>query len=448
VVRARELSDTPAATVAQHLAAIRMANGALASAADAGLAATLAAVEANLDRVERRVQTLDAAELEAVARIVQANQALFEAPMTLPRDGTALAQLHRALAPCSEIVLGGSLLEMAVPDSGALAVSAAVAHCGTLLFGATATVMRTTQILHVEPSVVEFSPDSASRPTFVAGVSQTLEFEASIEPLSVAVLTSLDDSDEKMTAAARAVDAVGRWWPTLDNLLDPNLPQPPPLGAAGSSVQKVYAGSLSVDPSSVTNGPRLVASSANGTKLMLTFALRGTWQGAKKFEFTLTHDNGVQEPLDRTFGALLYHGEGCGADERFRILDEGAGPDHGRTDCTLQPDLPCDGSGLVRDTLTGRTWARWSYFPGAPPGLTQTQAASHCASKGARLPQYNEAKGLFDGLAYCAFPNGFSTWTSTTAYTPPGSTQNVWVVAHFGEGQVPVTDNSSVLCVK
>ena len=80
---------------------------------------------------------------------------------------------------------------------------------------------------------------------------------------------------------------------------------------------------------------------------------------------------------------------------RYVIVDPGTGSASGSC-----PGSACDGSGLVKDTSTGLTWARYTYYPGYPPGQTQTQAAAYCAGRGGRLPTKDEALAIA-GNNYC-----------------------------------------------
>jgi hypothetical protein len=121
-------------------------------------------------------------------------------------------------------------------------------------------------------------------------------------------------------------------------------------------------------------------------------------------------------------GALL-----CG---RYQVLVPGTGSASGGC-----PGSRCDGSGLVKDTTTGLTWARFSYYPGYPPGQTQAQAAAYCAGRGGRLPTRDEALAIA-GNNFCqaAWPTGWYTWTSTSA-----GAGLAWGVYYDG-----VTDQSNV----
>jgi hypothetical protein len=90
----------------------------------------------------------------------------------------------------------------------------------------------------------------------------------------------------------------------------------------------------------------------------------------------------------------------CG---RYKVLDEGNGG---------------DGSGAVRDTQTGLTWLRQQ----GSLGKDHRQATAYCASRGMRLPSYQEAlaiagpgrDGAIDGRCKEAWPQVWWTWTSST----------------------------------
>jgi hypothetical protein len=438
----RPVDGADAAVVSTHLAAVRAGNAKLA-AADAASPA-LAAAEDNLHRAEDRTPTLAGAELDTVARIVRANEELFSRATALATDGKPIEQLESALGTCGAVVAGGGLLADASPDSGALAASAVVAHCGARLFGADASVMSKTQRIQSRPSI-EDSPDSARTATFVSGITQKLQFRSGWVSLSP---DDLKSSTPSLASDAKAVDAVARLWPSVSRVAEPDLPLPPALGSVEQRSGLVDASTFHVDPKSVTNGVRFVSESASGTYLELVFALSGTWPGAKDFSFTLTHENGLREPDAWPFDSTLYHGEGCGAGQRFVIEDEGSGPVHGARDCMVAPFYPCTGTGLVHDTQYGGTWERWPYSPGEPPGLTFAQASAYCSAKGMRVPTLAEIAQIRDDLAFCAFPQGFWTWTTQT-FIALGDVQRR-VVEGNGGGEDKIGENGSapVLCVK
>jgi hypothetical protein len=103
----------------------------------------------------------------------------------------------------------------------------------------------------------------------------------------------------------------------------------------------------------------------------------------------------------------------CG---RYQVLVPGTGTASGTC-----PGSGCDGSGLVKDTTTDLTWARFPYYPTSDypvsGGQTQAQAAAYCAGRGGRLPTKDEALAIAGNNNYCraASPVEWGTWTSTSA---------------------------------
>lgn len=98
-------------------------------------------------------------------------------------------------------------------------------------------------------------------------------------------------------------------------------------------------------------------------------------------------------------------------------------------------------SNSVVDNLSGLTWSRAQYTltqQGAQ--FTQPLAAQYCTQQGMRLPTVNEALAISSAnAASCAFPNGWSTWTSTP--DPQISGQAFWVSSASGTATSAVANN-------
>jgi hypothetical protein len=126
---------------------------------------------------------------------------------------------------------------------------------------------------------------------------------------------------------------------------------------------------------------------------------------------------------------------------RYEVLDAGTGTPLGA--CS---GSQCNGSGLVADRRTGRTWARFTYFPTDGTGLTHAEAVTFCSRKGMRLPTKDEAVAIASG-SYCAgaWPVGWGTKTST--FVDAGI---YWTVTYLGvSSQSTMADiGSAVLCVR
>lgn len=122
---------------------------------------------------------------------------------------------------------------------------------------------------------------------------------------------------------------------------------------------------------------------------------------------------------------------GCSPKARYTVLDTGNGANG-------------SGSGLVHDSTTGLTWMRFYYTP-ASSTQAEDQADAYCQSVGMRLPTESEALAISgaNGDA-CAWPQGWDTWTSSTASGGFG-----WYDIGAG-GQVNVgyvTNYNDVICV-
>ena len=106
------------------------------------------------------------------------------------------------------------------------------------------------------------------------------------------------------------------------------------------------------------------------------------------------------------------------------------------------------GNTTVLDNQTGLTWQRTPYtLTAAGSQLTQPLAATYCSNMSMRLPTQSEALGIAGpNLATCAFPQPWSTWTSTSV---PNSTTNAWIVGSNATSTSAVADNypGAVLCV-
>jgi hypothetical protein len=97
----------------------------------------------------------------------------------------------------------------------------------------------------------------------------------------------------------------------------------------------------------------------------------------------------------------------CG---RFQLLDAGNGINY-------------SGTGLVRDTRTGLTWARFL----SEGGMNQAAASAYCSRQQMRLPAKGEAESIA-GSNRCtqAWPDSWFTWTS------PAAAGQAWYVLDDG----------------
>jgi beta-galactosidase len=120
------------------------------------------------------------------------------------------------------------------------------------------------------------------------------------------------------------------------------------------------------------------------------------------------------------FEFSIYNAANCGGStERYTVLN----------------------SSTVFDNLSGLTWARSQYtLTGQGSQFTQPLAAQYCAQQGMRLPTVDEALAISGAnAASCAFPNGWSTWTSTS--DPQISGQAFWVSSASGTATSAVANN-------
>jgi beta-galactosidase len=105
----------------------------------------------------------------------------------------------------------------------------------------------------------------------------------------------------------------------------------------------------------------------------------------------------------------------------------------------------------VLDNLSKLTWQRAQTTSTTPGGqFTQVNAQAYCSSQGMRLPTAPEALAISgDADAACAFPQPWSTWTSTP---DPGNSSDAQYVSSFAVPTTPVNyqvaDNfpGAVLC--
>jgi beta-galactosidase len=104
---------------------------------------------------------------------------------------------------------------------------------------------------------------------------------------------------------------------------------------------------------------------------------------------------------------------------------------------------------LLLDNLSNLTWSR-SEFTLADSGaqFTQSSAITHCAAQGMRIPTRDEAIAISGAnAASCAFPNPWSTWTSTV---DPNDSTRAYTVSSAGAVDFSIIDNSpgGVLCTQ
>jgi hypothetical protein len=102
----------------------------------------------------------------------------------------------------------------------------------------------------------------------------------------------------------------------------------------------------------------------------------------------------------------------------------------------------------VVDTSTKLTWQQYvTTFPQQGAQFTQTIAAQYCTSQGMRLPSVAEAQTIAtSNYAACAFPNPWTTWTSTGV---PGDATRAYFMSSAGVQSSQIVDNSPgwALCV-
>jgi len=105
------------------------------------------------------------------------------------------------------------------------------------------------------------------------------------------------------------------------------------------------------------------------------------------------------------------------------------------------------GNTLVKDNMNGLTWMRTPYtLTAAGSQFTQPLAATYCSNNNMRLPTQSEALGIAGpNLATCAFPQAWSTWTSTGV---SNSTTEAYIVASNAVSSPAVATNypGAVLC--
>jgi hypothetical protein len=101
------------------------------------------------------------------------------------------------------------------------------------------------------------------------------------------------------------------------------------------------------------------------------------------------------------------------------------------------------------DNLSGLTWNR-SEFTLADSGaqFTQASAVTYCAQQGMRIPTRDEAIAISGAnAASCAFPNPWSTWTSTV---DPQDSTRAYTVSSAGAVDFSIINNSpgGVVCTQ
>ena len=102
----------------------------------------------------------------------------------------------------------------------------------------------------------------------------------------------------------------------------------------------------------------------------------------------------------------------------------------------------------VTDNLSNLTWQQYvTTFTAEGAQFTQPIAAQYCSSVGMRLPSQNEAQTVA-GTNYssCAFPDPWTTWTTTAV---PGQAGRAYFVSSDGTSSSQIIDNSPgwALCV-
>ncbi len=102
----------------------------------------------------------------------------------------------------------------------------------------------------------------------------------------------------------------------------------------------------------------------------------------------------------------------------------------------------------VVDNVTKLTWQQYvTTFPTQGAQFTQPIAAQYCTSVGMRLPTQTEALTIANNnYASCAFPNPWTTWTSTGV---AGDSTRAYFVSSAGVSSSQIVDNSPgwSLCV-
>jgi hypothetical protein len=102
----------------------------------------------------------------------------------------------------------------------------------------------------------------------------------------------------------------------------------------------------------------------------------------------------------------------------------------------------------VVDNVTKLTWQQYvTTFPTQGAQFTQPIAAQYCTSVGMRLPTQTEALTIANSnYAQCAFPNPWTTWTSTGV---AGDATRAYFVSSAGVSSSQIIDNSPgwSLCV-
>jgi beta-galactosidase len=102
----------------------------------------------------------------------------------------------------------------------------------------------------------------------------------------------------------------------------------------------------------------------------------------------------------------------------------------------------------VVDNVTKLTWQQYvTTFPTQGAQFTQPIAAQYCTSVGMRLPTQTEAQTIAsNNYASCAFPNPWTTWTSTP---DPADSTRAFFVSSAGVSSSQIINNSPgfSLCV-
>jgi hypothetical protein len=153
-------------------------------------------------------------------------------------------------------------------------------------------------------------------------------------------------------------------------------------------------------------------------------------------------------PADSGCGDASSTSCGCGPGARYTVVTP---PSVGTLSC---PWTDADGSGLVKDNLTGLIWSARSRIE--PTISNYAFAVTYCAGKGARLPTKDEAFAIADTRgSRCAFPCPWGAWTSTDDPSRPDDPVGYVFYVSSGGSSAPSppygklkSDNAHILCVR
>jgi hypothetical protein len=195
-----------------------------------------------------------------------------------------------------------------------------------------------------------------------------------------------------------------------------------------------------------------VSNTNNGTD-WATVAPRTGHGGTETIDFTTTTARYVRmlgTARVGTFGYSLYGFQvfdvpQCGAaSERYTTQAAQAGTWNSTiAGLPSGPFVP-----TVLDNVTKLTWQQYvTTFPQQGAQFTQPLAAQYCTSVGMRLPTVAETQTIAtNNYASCAFPNPWTTWTSTGV---PGDSTRAYFMSSAGVQSSQIVDNSPgwALCV-